>query len=345
MNRRRFLQVAIGGGGSVLLGTAGPMVETGGSAAADVSEGQSDVSGKWRRLTRKFRALGTEMSLTVRHGDESVASRAADAAIREIQRVDVTMSVYQPQSDLSKLNQRGSITAPDPYLIDVLRAAQNMSRRTDGAFDVTVQPLWTLYSEASREGRTPASSELDAMKRRIDWRRIEVLPDRIRLNGAEMAVTLNGIAQGYAADRAIAALRQHGITRALVNAGEVAPLGQKADAEPWTAGIQHPRREDAYLAVAPLDGRCLATSGDYASPFSKDFRFNHLFDPRTGRSPEYYASVSVVAPSATLADALSTALYVLPPDRAMTLIRSTSGTDAMFVLKTGRVLITSGFPS
>ena len=138
---------------------------------------------------------------------------------------------------------------------------------------------------------------------------------------------------------------RHGIRHALVNTGELASEGQKAGGEPWTVGIQHPRREDAYVWLAKLRGRCLATSGDYATHFSDDYRYNHLFDPSTGRSPEFFASVSIAAPTATLADALSTAVFVLGAEQGLKLVRAMPGVDALFVFKSGRVFATEGFPA
>ena len=108
--------------------------------------------------------------------------------------------------------------------------------------------------------------------------------------------------------------------------------------------FQHPRVEDAYVSLTPLDGRCLATSGDYATSFTPDRRDNHLFDPRTGRSPTELASVSVLASSGLLADGLSTAVFVLGLERGLRLIDSTPHADALLVLKDGRTLATPGFP-
>ena len=155
---------------------------------------------------------------------------------------------------------------------------------------------------------------------------------------------MNGIAQGYAADRAAAALNRHGIRHALINTGEVNALGRKSNDTAWTVGIQHPRREDAYISLARLAGRCLATSGDYATTFSSDFQHHHLFDPRSGRSPTHVSSVSIAAPSALQADALSTAVFVLGPERGLELVQAFRGADALLVKKDGSALATNGFP-
>ena len=167
--------------------------------------------------------------------------------------------------------------------------------------------------------------------------------DRIRLLSPVRAVTLNGIAQGFAADRAVTALRQHGIEHALVNLGEVGCLGRKPSDEDWTVGVQHPRVAEAYVSLAALNGRSLATSGDYETKFTDDFAKHHIFDPRSGQSPTELASASIAAPTALQADALSTTAMVLGPERTLALIESLPNVDALLVLKNGRSLRTPGF--
>ena len=126
--------------------------------------------------------------------------------------------------------------------------------------------------------------------------------------------------------------------------GEINALGSKPEAVGWKVGIQHPRREESYLALAQLQGRCLATSGDYATIFSPDYKSHHIFDPHTGRSPAQLASVSVAARTGMEADALSTALFVLGPERGLKLLQHTPGADALLVTKAGRTLRTAKFP-
>ncbi|MFZ5831033.1 MAG: FAD:protein FMN transferase [Planctomycetota bacterium] len=300
-----------------------------------------------RFVTRRaeFAALGMGVSIEAAHAVPELADQAIAAAKAEIERVDAVLSLYRPDSHLARLNERGVVERPDPYLVDVLKLAAQVSRQSDGAFDATVQPLWELYSQSRKSGGLPSDQAIVAARSRVDWRQVVFDSREVRLQSRGMAVTLNGIAQGFAADRAAAAMRRHGIEHALVDAGEVAAVGGKTDGESWVAGIQHPRREDAYAELARLSDRCLSTSGDYATRFSDDFRANHLFDPRTGRSPEHFASVSVLAPSAALADALSTAVFVLGPDRGMTLLRAHRNVDALLILKDQRVMRTPGFPA
>ena len=337
-NRRRFLQMSFGTAGAALLGC---------QPTSDLAENIAPVceADCLRSIKYRGRALGTTVSMTVLHEDEAIARQAIKHALVELELVENLMSLYRPTSQLCRLNEAGSLALPHPYLVDVLQASHKIARQTGGAFDVTVQPLWKIYSEAKKASRLPDEESVAATLSNVDWRSVEVGSDRIRFHKPGMAVTLNGIAQGFAADRVAAVLREHGIRHALVNAGEIGTLGTNAKSDAWTVGIQHPRQADAYVSLVELQGRSLATSGDYETTFSVDYRANHIFDPRTGRSPDMFSSVSIVASSSMLADALSTAAFVLDLERAVKLIESFPGADAMFVLKNGRTLATSGFPT
>jgi thiamine biosynthesis lipoprotein len=295
--------------------------------------------------SRSSKALGADMSIDVLHADRGQAERGISAAFDELRVVEQVMSLYQPDSQLRRLNRDGVLHDPHPYLVTVLQEAQKMSEASGGAFDVTVQPLWEVYAAAKKANLRPDPTAVEAARTKVDWRRVEVLPAAIRLRGRGTAVTLNGIAQGFAADRAVEVLRQHGIEHALANTGELAALGHNSHGEPWTVGIQHPRHSDAYVAIVSLADRCLATSGDYATPLSSDYRDHHIFDPRVGSSPTTFASVSVMARTACEADALSTTIFVLGAEQGLTLVRSRPACEALLVFKDGRILATGGFPT
>jgi len=284
------------------------------------------------------------VSIEAWHPDERTARDAVDAAFSELALIEELMSIYRPDSQLSRLNQYGDIDDPHPYFLEVLDAAREMSRQSQGAFDITVQPLWNVFAAAKKAGSLPSELAIDRARGAVNWRQVDIDPKRIRLRGKETQITLNGIAQGYAADRATHALASRGVAHALIDAGEISTIGGKPAGDAWWVGVQHPRHDDAYLALVRLNGRCLATSGDYATTFSGDFRFNHLFDPRTGHSPTEFASVSIAAPTAMQADALSTAVFVLGRTEGLALVEATPRTDALVMLKDGRTLATKGFP-
>jgi thiamine biosynthesis lipoprotein len=328
--RRRFL-----------LGGAGACAALGTGAWAFLQAS----SEKLRLVRRTSHALGSAVSMSVWHMDQALAEAALDAAFAELELVENVMSLYRPESQISRLNRDAALDHPHPHLVTVLRFAADISAKTDGAFDVTVQPLWELHRAAQKQGRLPDEAGVRRACAGVDWRRVKVSPDRIRLAGTGTAVTLNGIAQGFAADAAMSALRRAGVAHALIDTGEMGALGAKPEGEAWKVGIQHPRQPDAFVALADLHDRCLATSGDYETRFSDDFASNHLFDPRTGHSPTELASVSIAAPTAMAADALSTAVFVLGAGRGMELVRQMPGTDAMLVSKSGRITATDRFPA
>lgn len=303
----------------------------------------ADVKGL-TTVRRSGTALGTEISMIALHADPAVAGRGLDAAFAAMQHVERVMSIYQPDSQLSALNASGEINNPDKYFVRVLRESAEYARLSNGAFDISVQPLWSLYFATRKTGQIPPDEQIEQARKAVDWRGILVSDHQVRLKDRSMAITLNGIAQGFAADRAMEAIKAAGIHHALINTGEIASLGHKADHAPWTVGVQHPRQPDAYVALAKLEGRCLSTSGDYATTFTPDRKYNHIFDPATGRSPEILSSVTVVAPTATAADALSTAIFVLGPDRGMDLVKSCQETDVLLITKDGRTLATEKFP-
>ena len=160
-----------------------------------------------------------------------------------------------------------------------------------------------------------------------------------------MGVTLNGVAQGYAADRALLAARRHGVEHALFLAGAYVSLGRNEQGEDWTLGIQHPRNPDAIAARLALDGRALSTSGDYETFFTPDFLHNHIFDPATGDSPTELASASVLTPTGMMADSLSTSFMVLGSERSLALAAKLPGVDALLIGKDGRRWRTPGLPA
>ncbi len=328
LNRRKFLMSSLGG-------------------AAVFAGGLVAVNRCFRRTdehSRRGWALGSDVTMTVLGVDNATANGALDAAFAELETVERVMSLFRPDSQLCRLNRERSLVRSHPYLLQVLSAATAASQLSDGAFDITVQPLWDLYAAAQRQGRVPTDDEVAEARQTVDWQAVEVRNDCIQLHPPAIGITLNGIAQGFAADRAVDALRRHGIDHALVNAGEIGTLGAKPNGDRWKVGVQHPREREAFVALAALSGRSLSTSGDYETTFSADFSKNHIFDPRTGHSPRELASVSIAAPTAVQADAFSTAAMVLGPERAFALIESLPDVDGLFVLKNGRVLRTRGFP-
>lgn len=291
-------------------------------------------------------AFGTTVGIAVRHPDAALARRAIDAALADVRRIDGLMSIHQAGSQVFRLNRDRVLAEPDPHLLAVLDHARALSRLTHGAFDITVQPLWNAFDAAA--ATTPAGLPTEAARLHarglVGWTGVQAGRARVALARPGMAITLNGLAQGYAADLALAALRRHGVRHALVDTGEFGKLGQ-ADGRPWTIGIRDPRHEDALAASLALDGRCVATSGDYACAFTPDCRHHHIFDPASGASPLELASVTVLAPTGLEADGLSTAFMVMGARRSHALAAHLPGVDLLVIGKDGRRWKSAGFPA
>ncbi|HCP38949.1 MAG TPA: thiamine biosynthesis protein ApbE [Verrucomicrobiales bacterium] len=325
LNRRNFLT----------LGTGMATLMAQGALHGSVAPGQKHL--------RRAKALGTKVKFTVFHPEQKRANRAIDAALDKIEHVEQLMSLYRTDSQLSLLNRQGSLRNPHPDLVTALKKSIDLSRRTGGAFDVTVQPLWKLYARHADSRTLPTEAEIGKVRQRMGWEYIRVEPEIIYFDRPGMQVTLNGVAQGLAADLAQQALEEWGIENALIDAGEFNAIGSPEQRDSWHIGVQHPRQLGS-IAKTGLQGRCLSTSGDYASKFSDDYCHHHLLDPRTGLSPVKLSAVSVAAPTALEADSLSTALFVLGPEKAKEMAESMKGVDALFVSKSGDITATDGFP-
>ncbi|MTE01052.1 FAD:protein FMN transferase [Paracoccus sp. YIM 132242] len=246
-------------------------------------------------------ALGARASIRLDHPD---APAITARCLAEIDRLEDILSLYRADSALSRLNRTGRLDTPPFELLDCLSLSGAVHRASGGAFDVTLQPLWALWAEAAVQNCRPTPAERRAALAHGGWSDVALSPQAITLRPG-MALTLNGIGQGHVADRVAALLEAEGLTDILIDTGEMRALGVR----PW------PVRIDGGGRVA-LSSRALATSAPRGTCFDASGRDGHILDPRTGgpaTSP--WASVSVSAPSAALADALSTAAC-LTPDRA-----------------------------
>ncbi|MBU9697672.1 FAD:protein FMN transferase [Rhodobacteraceae bacterium HSP-20] len=253
---------------------------------------------------RPFVWTGTAMgsAATIRLTHPEAASLTARAA-GEIDRLEDIFSLYRANSTLSRLNATGHIDAPPFELLECLSIAAGIHDATEGLFDPTVQRLWQMQAEAATAGRPPTAAERRAALAITGWHRVARDADRVTLPRG-MALTLNGIAQGYVADRIARLLQGEGLTDVLIDTGEMQALG--------------PRRWPVHLpdgTLHPLAAQALATSAPRGTVLDPRGQVGHILDPRTGDSaPPVWRSVSVAAPSAAIADALSTAACLMPDE-------------------------------
>ncbi len=274
----------------------------------------------WRE--RALIGFGTTLWLKAGHTDAAQLDAALNAAVTAIRQVERQMSLFNPDTALSRLNAQGQLYKPDAHMLAVLNTARKVSAASVGAFDVSMQPLWQLWSRASEQGELPSQRAIDRTRLRVNWRAIEVTPELIRMNQPGMQLSLNGIAQGYASDLVRTVLQAHGIRHALIDTGETSLLGHAPHNRTWTLGIENAAgRGNETPPLLVSDGRAIATSSDAHTVFSADHRHHHIMDPHTGYSPTYWSSVTVLAPSCTLADALTKVFFSLPPEQVLSVAR------------------------
>jgi thiamine biosynthesis lipoprotein len=288
----------------------------------------------WRGLT-----MGTLTRIEIRDPDRARATRILSAAVQEIARLENLFTLYQGDSVLVRLNRNGLLSDPPFDLVRLLAEARNFSELTAGAFDVTVQPIWQAYAaHFFAPGADPAGPPADVIRRAadlVDYRALEIEPGTIRLTRPGMALSLNGIAPGYVTDRIVELLKNEGLEHALVDLGEIRVIGVRADREPWRARIRNPFEGERLAMAVPLADQALATSGAYGFRFDRNGWFHHIFDPRSGGCPHAHASVSVLAPTATAADALATACHLIPLDMLALTLRAGGATRALVTLPSG----------
>ncbi len=324
--RRRFLRLMAAAAGLMAGGsTLGPEVR-GRPVAAEI----------WRGT-----ALGGEASLTLWHENRRQARHLLKAAVWELRRLEGMFSLYRPDSSLSRLNRRGEIRTPPLEFLELVSISRALAETTGGAFDPTVQPLWELHARhfaaPGADPTGPSEAALERARARIGWRRLVIEEDRVAFARPGMKVTLNGIAQGYITDRVADLLRRQGMEPVLLDLGEIRALGRHPAGRPFRIGLRDPRDPRRILREVPLQDRAIATSAGSVTCFDPSGRMHHLFDPRSGRSARLYASVSVRAPRATLADALSTALYVLSPAERRALRGRFEDVEAWILHRDGRL--------
>lgn len=298
-------------------------------------------SRKDEALTRTQLALGTLIEIQVRGMERAEAWRAMDAAFREVRRVDTLFSTYKESGPVWKLNHSRDtlIRVPEEVYALMLRC-DTLWRATGGAFDIAVEPLIKAWGFDGEEPAVPDDAALAAALHASGWERIRLDEAPIVRKPADAKINFGAIAKGYAVDRAVRVLAEHGVKDGLVNAGgEV-----RATDGSWSIGIQHPRSQGELAAVIDLHGRSVATSGDYEQYFEHEgVRYHHIFDPSTGMPARRCQSVSVIADDDMTADALATAIFVMGPEAGMELLRRYADIEALIVDDQGELHQTPGF--
>jgi thiamine biosynthesis lipoprotein len=283
--------------------------------------------------------MAAENEVLIHSDDEAGARSAAALAIAAVARIETKYSRYLPDSVVSRIN---AAAGGEPVAIDeetklLLSYAGECFRQSGGLFDATSGVLRRAWR--FDRGRVPSDEEISRLLPLIGWDRVELSDRTVRLSTPGMELDFGGFGKEYAADHAALALRNEGVTSALVNlAGDIAILGPLPDGEPWRVGIRHPRTEGALIATLPVSSGAIATSGDYERFLEVDgHRHCHVLDPRTGRSARGFQSVTVHAPSCVVAGSASTIAMLKGAREGLEWLRSL-GVPFLCVLEDGSVV-------
>jgi thiamine biosynthesis lipoprotein len=282
--------------------------------------------------------MGTTVEIFLYAEPPDRAASLFEVAFQEISRVEEALSTYRTTSEISRINSAAAFkrVVTDPEVFGLIARALEYSRRTGGAFDVTVGPLVKTWGFFRGDGHYPSVAALSEARAKVGWRNVAVDSTKrsIRFLTPGLELDMGGIGKGFALDCAARILRRNGVDRALLGAGQSSYLaiGAPPDSKGWPIAVPDPRDPASALSTVRLRDQSLSTSGSDQQYFEMDGRqYSHIIDPRTGQPVTAMVQVTVIAPTATDSDALSTALFVLGRERAPAVIEGMEGTAALLV--------------
>jgi thiamine biosynthesis lipoprotein len=291
------------------------------------------------------RAMACEFEVCFPAGQCENGTEFALAALDAVDALESQLSYFRPTSQITKLNQLAADQPVElePWLFDLLQSAMRLYEETAGAYDLTATPLWEAWGFARRAGQIPSDAQLADARSKVGGNLVELDAARrtVRFRKPGVRISLGSIGKGYALDVCVQRLLELGMVDFLLHAGQSSVVGHGARSGadipvcpgkqeclphrtwvPWEIGVPHPRRPGQRLGVVRLRDRALGTSsGQFQSFRHRGRRWGHILDPRTGQPAEGVLSATVVAPTAALADALSTAFYVLGPQPSLAYCR------------------------
>jgi thiamine biosynthesis lipoprotein len=284
-------------------------------------------------------AMGTMFTIFVYAENQERASEYFELAFDEIERVEEALSDYRPTSELSRINRLAAkeYVTTDPEVFKFLQISMDYSRRSDGAFDITVGPLMRAWGFFRGQGHYPTPGELSAARKSIGWEHVHLNPQErtVHFDIPGMSLDPGGIGKGYVVETVVSLLRDAGVKTALVDAGSstIYALGAPPGKDGWTVQIPRPGDRAHSISTVVLRDTSLSTSGNYEKFFTLNGRtYCHIMDPRTGEPVQGTLQTTVITPNATDSDALSLVMFVMGPDKSEKLLDEIPGTSGMWVL-------------
>ncbi len=290
--------------------------------------------------------MGTEVSVYLWHDDPLRGEEAVEAVFAEMDRINALMSTYVEESRISEVNRDAAAGWVDAgqELYDLVVRSLDISVLTRGAFDITYDSVGQHYD--FREGKRPDAATIDNALEAIDYTLVETNPGATSIHFARDGVRINlgGIAKGYAVERGVQVLREHGVRHARVTAGGDTRLLGDRRSQPWVVGVRDPSDDQKVSIRLPLEDEAISTSGDYERFFIEDgTRYHHILQPSTGEPASGVRSATVVGPDAVITDALSTSVFVMGVDNGLRLIATLPDYEGIVIDAEGQLFYSAGF--
>jgi len=287
---------------------------------------------------RSHPAMGSSFTIYLYAKDSAQAAAVFEAAFEEVERLEEALSNYRESSELSRINRLAGSEAvtTDPEVFGLLETSLDYSRKTNGAFDITVGPLMKAWGFFRASGHYPSQSELDDARAKVGWQNVHLDPANrtVRFSKPGVELDLGAIGKGYTVDRIVSILREAGIESALVDAGSstLYALGAPPGKNGWVVRVPRPGHRDQTVSTVLLRDASLSTSGSYEKFFRLNGRiYCHILNPHTGRPVEGMLQTSVIARDGTTTDALSTSMFVMGPQAGKALLSTSPGAAGLWI--------------
>ncbi|WP_423128465.1 FAD:protein FMN transferase [Gaoshiqia sp. Z1-71] len=294
-------------------------------------------------FTRTLKLMGSRFEITVVAADKTEGEQFIQMAIDEISRIERLISEWDPNTQTSSINQNAGFKPvnAEPELFDLIERSIQISKLTDGAFDISFAAIDQLWKFDGSMTRMPDAESIKQSVSKIGYENIIMNKEEgtvfLKLPG--MKIGFGAIGKGYAADKAKTLLMENGVVAGMINAsGDLNCWGNKPDGSPWLVGITNPVNKDQVFSWFPVDNSAVVTSGNYEKYVIFDgIRYAHIIDPRTGYPTQGLASVTVFAPKAELADALATSVFVMGKETGLDFIDQLTGIECIMVDDIGKI--------
>ena len=299
-------------------------------------------------FVRTLKLMGCHFEITVVAKDQVEGDRYIDMAVAEITRIEKLISEWDPTTQTSMINQNAGIkpVKVDPELFSLIERSIQISKITDGAFDISFAAMDKIWKFDGSMTKMPQEEAIRQSVAKVGYRNIILNKEdgTVFLKLPGMKIGFGAIGKGYSADKSKALLMSKGVVAGMINAsGDLNCWGKKPDGSPWLVGITNPVNKDKVFSWFPIENSAVVTSGSYENFVTfNGTRYTHIIDPRTGYPAHGLASVTIFAPNAELADALATSVFVLGTETGLDFVDQLKGIECVLVDDNGKVYYSKG---